>query len=656
MRYLRYHTYCSGRSGLSNGIMSMEIGVVLSALMNRVLVLEGNIAPTANVVDYGGRVSNRHPSRITDLFDMPVPWTDASKCDIGHLDSVEFSPTALMDAVFYAPSTLDTNTDDFRAFARGRTCLLTNSRTLDASPVVSLSGGREKLFNLTFYSYFLYLDPDTRRRAEAVLRAMRPIEPLAQYARSIARSLGTFNAVHVRRGDFKLTYGVTTLDRGPEDALETLDQNFSRDDTLLILTDERQDPFFDEIRRCYPRSLFIDDVILDEHGAEFAELPCRDSMAIALLSQLVAAESQDFIGTMTSTFTALIQRNRGNLGRGWDFKFLWNELPDEGVSLERGRHAISTCVPMERGRMVEEFSGPYSWNRFNQRINPAWMREWPEASLSSQAASREPVLIAFADHQVSVTAPDNVRGLIEARFAPMLAREPRNVAWNVVAEQEGPTYWVTEDEGVRTAASSPSDMMAVLSRAVVRAFIRARPDLVWLHAAALHVEGSALILVGAWGRGKSSMSASLIRRGWTYLSDDIVAIDPDTMAIYPFAKTLRVRQNPGRPLDAERVAQLRKDDVQLQPTDIADGPAVCRGVIFPRFGHESPNQLEPCQTSVAVLQLLEGCLSFSHHTERALRFSSELAQAVPVFHLSFHDSQAAAELLVETFAFSGAKA
>ena len=57
---------------------------------------------------------------------------------------------------------------------------------------------------------------------------------------------------------------------------------------------------------------------------------------------------------------------------------------DEGARVERGSHAVSDCVPMERGVMVEEYLGPYSWNRFNPRINPAWMREWPEAFLCEE--------------------------------------------------------------------------------------------------------------------------------------------------------------------------------------------------------------------------------------------------------------------------------
>ena len=41
MKYLHYASYASGNSGLSNAIMSIEIGVILAHLTDRVLVNQG---------------------------------------------------------------------------------------------------------------------------------------------------------------------------------------------------------------------------------------------------------------------------------------------------------------------------------------------------------------------------------------------------------------------------------------------------------------------------------------------------------------------------------------------------------------------------------------------------------------------------------------
>lgn len=371
--------------------MSAEIGVVLAHLTNRILVLEGNISPPANVVEYEEYgISNRDPSRITDLIEIPVPWLEYENVDFSSLDTFVMSQKKLMDSVFYWPPSLDIGTSDFESFARGRTDFVTLTeagRVADVLRPSAPTADGHALENLGFYSYYFYLDEPSRRSAHDVLRRMGPKPPYRRFADRLVGEIGDFNAVHVRRGDFKKTFGVTTRDRTPREVIDALDRHFDRDQTLVILTDERNDPFFEDIVDHYRHTLFIDHFILENHRDEFVRLPHHDSMALAYLSQLVAAQSRDFVGSMTSTYTSMIQRLRGNRGSYEPFKFLWNEIPEEGYAVtERGSHPASDCVPLRDGVMLEEFEGPYSWNRYNRRINPAWMREWPESFLYDGSA------------------------------------------------------------------------------------------------------------------------------------------------------------------------------------------------------------------------------------------------------------------------------
>ncbi|MCP5066780.1 MAG: hypothetical protein GY946_09455 [bacterium] len=390
MKYLHYALYCRGGSGLSNIVMSAEVGVVASFLLDRTLVIEGNVTPPANVVQYKEQgVTNREMSKVTDLMDLPVPWIDAEEVDYDSSEAFFMGEKNLMDSVFYWPPDRDLSTWDFRYFARGRTEVLSETEESRAAPVVQLlqpSPEGHRMENLGFYSYFFYLDEDTRRAVDTLLRGMRPKPPYSDLAQRVSASFGDFNAVHIRRGDFKETFGVTTRDRTPDEVIRVLGESFGRDEPLVILTDERDDPFFDEITAYYTNSIFVDHHILEHHSEEFFALPRHDSIALAYLSQLVAAESKDFVGTMTSTFTSIVQRYRGNRGKNERFKFLWNELPaPETEATERGSHPPSDCVPLHPdGRMVDESVGPYSWNRVNRRINPAWQREWPESFLSPE--------------------------------------------------------------------------------------------------------------------------------------------------------------------------------------------------------------------------------------------------------------------------------
>jgi len=409
MKYLAYTTYCSGHSGLSNGIMSLEIGTILAHLTNRLLVLEGNESPPANVVQYPGLISNTYPSKVTDLIHLPIPWCETQEVDLTRFDSKEWTSHRLSQCVFSYPPGWETDRKDFQFFAHGRKHRLTYSGEEAEAAVLAMSGGpgvgphQYKMGNFTFYSYFFYLDLPHKQKVFDLLKQMVPKKPYRDFANRVVSDLGLFNAVHIRRGDFKKTFGVTTLDRTPQEALEVLGYHFSPNKKLVILTDEIHDPFFQEIVDAYSDCVFLDQFLLNHYRESFLDLPQHDSIALAFLSQLIAGESQDFIGSMNSTFSSLIQRFRGNAGREEPFKFLWNELPDQGVDVQRGRHAKSRCVPMKHGIMIDQFSGPYSWNRVHPRINPAWMREWPESFIPREAKTQEKRDLPQAD--VSTVAP-----------------------------------------------------------------------------------------------------------------------------------------------------------------------------------------------------------------------------------------------------------
>src|ERR1041384_272465 len=258
MNYLFYSNYCLGRSGLSNSIMSIELGVIFSFILDRILVIEGNISPQANVVSYTN-LNNQYPSAITDLFDIPVPWLNDKQIESSASLRTELFPNCLIEAIFYYPSTLDLNTADFRYFKQGRPYAFTAPENHESIRWLALSGGphfKERggltLYNFGFYSSLFYLNLEWKQRVRALLKGMQPKSHFRMFASSIVRSLGRFNAVHIRRGDFKETPGRSVLLREPKEVLERLDNNFSRNDRLVILTDEAGDPFVQEILKFYP--------------------------------------------------------------------------------------------------------------------------------------------------------------------------------------------------------------------------------------------------------------------------------------------------------------------------------------------------------------------------------------------------------------------
>ena len=657
MRYLYYTNYQSGGSGLSNGIMSIEVGVILAHLTNRLLVLDGNVPPPANVVPYDARVSNLKPSRITDLLDMPVPWVEPDAVDLKGLESLELTSLSLTDLAVYFPRTLDLSTSDARSFARDRNHWLTVIGEHDRVPVLRLSedplvpGTERHRDNLCSYSYLFYLDNETRRSVYRLLQRMQAKRPFAELAQRVARDLGPFNAVHLRRGDFKVTYGVTTLDRRPFEAIEAMDQVFDRKDPLVIVTDERDDPFFMELKLAYPRHYFIDWHILDNYGAPFAALPQTDSLSLAYLSQLVASEAKEFIGTMTSTFTGLIQRYRGNRGKDESFRFLWNELPESHEKVERGRHAISECISLDRGQMVEQLPGPYSWNRVSQRLNPAWMREWPESFLLPEVVATgalvmkpaasdgvvppyatgstlRPVLhVTFENLQVAVWSKD---AAMLKRLAPDLGAHPDTEARNVIANFDisatAAAVCIEQRGETEKTRCDPALLPATLKHLIGMVFAQARHKYAWLAAAAFAKAGRGLLIAGDIRDPHDSLERALETHGWELLDAGLLAIRVDDLMIVPLGARARPEGAAARagrvvtPLESLVVA--RKAALHVRDTSIA-----------------------PLSPAAAVAALIGASLDFHVDQNRAVSSLCRVIEQRPAAEVEFGRPQEAAKII-----------
>jgi hypothetical protein len=657
-----YTVYRRGGAGLSNLVMSVELGVVLASLTDRVLILKDNKTPIANIVRYDGLVLNTYPSRVTDLIDLGLPWVDADKINLAAFAPMEICDKPAWSCVCYFPAHLSTVSSDFRAFAGCRKNFFTIGEELQHVPALSVSGGKDGN-TLSFYSPFFYLDRSTGLRMHDSLRRMKPKPELAAFANHVAQDLGPFNAVHIRRGDFKKTTGVTTLDRRGAEAIEAMDHHFSRDKRLVVLTDEAEDPFFDEIKCSYRDLVFLDWHILRNYGPKFKDLPAHDSIALAYLSQLVAAQSDDFIGTMTSTFTALIQRFRGNLGKDEPFKYLWNELPPPGVKVEPGRHAFGEDVPLDKGVMVEEHPGPYSWNRFNQRLNAAWMREWPESFLDDSAALKraekrkyvvsEPQRagshgIGFLGHTVNAGSNEaelnRAIGRLFARMSIPASTEP-------IAEVRIEAAGLHSQLSLNGTATGPkrtgAELLRSLYREVVRQFIFRLPQFVWLHAACAASGDRAIVLPGSWGRGKSTIALQLYEKGWSFLSDDIVPLDPTTAAAFPFPATPQVRPGSQRSLSRDQLSSLPKSAVSIDEARVADGPKPVSMIVFPHFHTGASAEMTSISPGQAVGELLENCLSFPENTDETIRALCAMVESTPTYTLSFGDPAEATKILIE---------
>ena len=179
-----------------------------------------------------------------------------------------------------------------------------------------------------------------------------------------------------------------------------------------------------------------------------------------------------------------------------------------------------------------------------------------------------------------------------------------------------------------------------------------RPDLVWLHAAAVARDGQALLIAGPGGSGKSSLATELVGLGFRYLGDDVIPLDPVTAIAYPFPVTPTVRSRPSGPIPRKAVANLPRFEVALDAIRVAPGPVPVGLVVFPGYAKRL-GEIRPWPPARTAVDLIRHCLNFKQHGEHMVRALCSRAATWPAVGLRFDDAARAAAVLAAAVAESG---
>jgi hypothetical protein len=295
--------------------------------------------------------------RITDLMEIPIPWRTAEEGR--HWTRWSWPP--ISQTVVLGPG-VRPDGPRLAAFGNGRRRTLALDQLREAAAPANVWIDVDPL---ALYSYSFLLDEG--HTLYPVMAGVRPRERYRCLGQQVAQRLGEFDCLHLRLGDFVGWAGAPRTGRvSAAEVLENLRAVLPSTAPLLILTDEPRHSLVREVEHAFPASRVF------ERWLDTVEVTTTSGRAltgaeVALLGQIVAMEARTFIGTMCSTFTALIQRSRG----ARSFLFAYNQFPEV--------FDLVDCALEE-----EPGAGRFSWQRLRRKtdFDPeafAWFREWPEA-------------------------------------------------------------------------------------------------------------------------------------------------------------------------------------------------------------------------------------------------------------------------------------
>lgn len=245
---------------------------------------------------------------------------------------------------------------------------------------------------------------------------------------------------------------------------------------------------------------------------------------------------------------------------------------------------------------------------------------------------------------VRIDAPGGARLLEELFHRMPPGRATRCVGGVALEDGEGGGWRVVPEEERYPATDRLPDALGLAKRAVVDRFVGARPDLVWLHAGAVCHGDRALVFAGGWGSGKTTFVTALAERGWKYLSDDVVAVDPAADRVLPFPLAPQPRTSPGAEVAKERVRDLPRRIVRLDADRIREEPARIAAFVLPVHDPDGDGEPVPVDPVQAAMQLA------SHRLDRdpggaSFRHIARLAGSLPAFRVQYSETGPAVDAL-----------
>ena len=196
-----------------------------------------------------------------------------------------------------------------------------------------------------------------------------------------------------------------------------------------------------------------------------------------------------------------------------------------------------------------------------------------------------------------------LRRRVASLFAAMVADDATDVIAHITVRRAGRLHVVScpgEDEVVETSQAA---VLWRLRHLVSVRVMNARPDLLWFHAAGVASHGRAILIAGPGASGKSTLAVGLARQGFSFIGDDLIAIEPSTLVLHELPITPSVRRHVPSHLMFDEVRVQPKADVPVDAHRSDQEPATPALLVFPSFSSDE-TELAPMLSAAAALELL----------------------------------------------------
>ena len=185
----------------------------------------------------------------------------------------------------------------------------------------------------------------------------------------------------------------------------------------------------------------------------------------------------------------------------------------------------------------------------------------------------------------------------------------------------------------------PCDLLYVLEKDITIELQKRRPDLFFLHSAALDWRGKAYLLAAETGGGKSTTTWALLHHDFQYLTDELSPVDLPSMRVFPYPHALCLKRLPpapySLPADAVQLGRTIHVPTRSFPSRAISVPLPLGAVFLLKYCPEldAPN-LRTIGPAEASARLYVNALNALAHPNHGLEAVAHVAEHVPCFAVS----------------------
>lgn len=278
--------------------------------------------------------------------------------------------------------------------------------------------------------------------------------------------------------------------------------------------------------------------------------------------------------------------------------------------------------------------------------------------MGANPADSDPVTLQLSiiDRKVQLEiVGEEARNSLETIFSAMKVDiDGKRPDIRVRIRPDPPGFRISRTGGRSSRAQNLDDLVYRVEKIVTIGLQLARPELLFLHSAALARHGRAILLAGNTGGGKSTTTWGLLQHGFEYLTDELSAICLQTLEAYPYPHALCLKRPPPPPsalpggtMDLGRTLHV---PAKLLPVRACRDP-LSIGSVF--LMQHDPSATEPVVRSLssaeAAARLYVTGLNVLAHPDGGLPAVLSIAERVPCFELRTADLERTCELVRATF-------